>query len=70
MISKNLHKKQIVSLSDRKLALDLEKAIRLYASQRLQKLEDRFRQLDIDPGELEDIERQIAEKADGKLIQL
>lgn len=62
-----LRKKQIVSLGEEKYCL--EGAIRLYASQRLQALEHRFRQLDIAPGELDDIERQIAKKADGKSIQ-
>lgn len=61
-----LRKKQIVSLSEEKYCL--EGAIRLYASQRLQALEHRFRQLEIAPGELDDIELQIAKKADGKFI--
>lgn len=62
-----LRKKQIVSLSEEKYCL--EGAIRLYAAQRLQTLEERFHQLDIAPGELDDIERQIAKKADGKFCQ-
>lgn len=61
-----LQKKQIVSLSEEKSRLEV--AIRMYASQRLQALEHRFRQIDIAPGELDDIECQIAKKADGKLI--
>lgn len=63
-----LRKKQIISLSEEKYCL--EGAIRLYAAQRLQALEHRFHQLDIAPGELDDIERQIAKKADGKFIQM
>lgn len=63
-LSKWLRKKQKVSLSEEKHCL--EGAIRLYASQRLQALEQRFRQLDIAPGELDDVELQIAKKADGK----
>ncbi|EHK42609.1 hypothetical protein TRIATDRAFT_224424, partial [Trichoderma atroviride IMI 206040] len=61
-----LRKKQIVSLSEEKYCL--EGAIRLYAAQRLQALEHRFHQLDIAPGELDDIERQIAKRADGMFL--
>ncbi|KAL7786981.1 hypothetical protein V8C37DRAFT_419339 [Trichoderma ceciliae] len=64
ILAKSLHKKQTVSLSEEKDCL--EEAIRQYASQRLQSLEQRFRQLDIRPEEMEDIERKIAKKADGK----
>ncbi|KAM0446014.1 hypothetical protein ACHAPV_004736 [Trichoderma viride] len=68
ILSHWLRKKQIISLSEEKYCL--EGAIRLYAAQRLQALEHRFHQLDIAPGELDDIERQIAKKADGKFIQM
>ncbi|KAL7964170.1 hypothetical protein HDV63DRAFT_398832 [Trichoderma sp. SZMC 28014] len=61
-----LHKKQIVSLSEEKSCLFV--AIRMYASQRLQAMEHRFRQIDIAPGELDDIECQIAKKADGMFL--
>ncbi|PON29051.1 NACHT domain-containing protein [Trichoderma gamsii] len=67
-LSRRLRKKQIISLGEEKARL--EGAIRLYASQRLQALEHRFRQLDIAPENLDDIERQIAKKADGKVIQI
>lgn len=66
-LSKWLRKKQVVSLSEEKHCL--EGAIRLYAAQRLQALEQRFRQLDIAPGELDDVELQIAKKADGKVTR-
>ncbi|PTB44819.1 hypothetical protein M441DRAFT_299452 [Trichoderma asperellum CBS 433.97] len=65
-LSKWLRKKQVVSLSEEKHCL--EGAIRLYAAQRLQALEQRFRQLDIAPGELDDVELQIAKKADGMFL--
>ncbi|KAM0254632.1 hypothetical protein ACHAQJ_006600 [Trichoderma viride] len=67
ILSDYLRKRQTVSLSEEKDSL--EQAIRLYASQRLQSLEHRFRQLDIFPGEMEDVARQIAKKSDGEFIQ-
>jgi hypothetical protein len=65
-LSRWLHKRQIVSLSEEKSCLD--GAIQLYASQRLQALQHRFCQLDIEPEDLGDIECRIAKKADGKLV--
>jgi methionine aminopeptidase len=66
ILSNCLRKRQTISLSEEKDSL--EEAIRIYASQRLQSLEHKFRQLDILPQEMDDIERQIAKKADGKFI--
>nr|WOD46422.1 hypothetical protein [Trichoderma atroviride] len=65
-LSHFLRKKQIVSLSEEKNCL--KEAIRLYASQRLQALDQRFHQLDIAPEELDDLEHQIAKKADGMFL--
>lgn len=67
ILSNSLRKKQTISLSDEKVCL--EEAIRQYASQRLQSLEQKFHQLHISPGEVDNIERGIAKKADGKLIE-
>ncbi|KKP04433.1 NACHT domain-containing protein [Trichoderma harzianum] len=55
-----------ISLSDEKVSL--EEAIRQYASQRLQSLEQKFHQLHISPGEVDNIERAIAKKADGMFL--
>lgn len=65
-LSKCLRKKQTISLSEEKDWL--EEAIRQYASQRLQSLEQKFHQLHISPGEVDNIERGIAKKADGRSI--
>ncbi|RFU25006.1 hypothetical protein B7463_g11335, partial [Scytalidium lignicola] len=67
VLSHYLRKKQTVSLSNEKE--HLQEAIRLYASQRLQSLEQKFRQLHIRPGEIDEIERGIAKKADGESTQ-
>ncbi|KAF3065606.1 hypothetical protein CFAM422_009661 [Trichoderma lentiforme] len=61
-----LRKKQTISLSYEKDCL--EEAIRQYASQRLQSLEQKFHQLHISPGEVDNIERGIAKKADGMFL--
>ncbi|KAL7804000.1 hypothetical protein V8C43DRAFT_1900 [Trichoderma afarasin] len=66
ILSTCLRKKQTVSLSDEKDCL--EEAIRQYASQRLQSLEQKFHQLHISPGEVDNIERGIAKKADGMFL--
>ncbi|KAH0531370.1 hypothetical protein TsFJ059_000210 [Trichoderma semiorbis] len=66
ILSNCLRKKQTISLSDEKDSL--EEAIRQYASQRLQSLEQNFHQLQISPGEVDNIERGIAKKADGMFL--
>ncbi|KAL6790808.1 hypothetical protein J3E68DRAFT_411388 [Trichoderma sp. SZMC 28012] len=66
ILSNCLRKKQTISLSDEKVCL--EEAIRQYASQRLQSLEQKFHQLHISPGEVDNIERGIAKKADGMFL--
>ncbi|QYS92918.1 NACHT domain-containing protein [Trichoderma simmonsii] len=66
ILSNCLRKKQTVSLSDEKDCL--EEAIRQYASQRLQSLEQKFHQLHISPGEVDHIVRGIAKKADGMFL--
>ncbi|KAK0763604.1 hypothetical protein N5P37_002982 [Trichoderma harzianum] len=66
ILSNCLRKKQTISLSDEKDCL--EEAIRQYASQRLQSLEQKFHQLHISPGEVDSIERGIAKKADGMFL--
>lgn len=63
VLSNSLRKNKMLSLSDEKDCL--EEAIRQYASQRLQSLEQRFHQIHISPEEIDDIERRIAKKADG-----
>ncbi|KAK4071005.1 uncharacterized protein Triagg1_6372 [Trichoderma aggressivum f. europaeum] len=57
---------QTISLSDEKVCL--EEAIRQYASQRLQSLEQKFHQPRISPSEVDNIERGIAKKADGMFL--
>ncbi|KAL6835837.1 hypothetical protein J3E69DRAFT_3562 [Trichoderma sp. SZMC 28015] len=66
ILSNCLRKKQTISLSDEKNCL--EEAIRQYASQRLQSLEQKFHQLHISPGGVDNIERGIAKKADGMFL--
>ncbi|KAL7955605.1 hypothetical protein V8C34DRAFT_327026 [Trichoderma compactum] len=66
ILSNCLRKKQTISLTDEKDCL--EEAIRQYASQRLQSLEQKFHQLHIHPGEVDSIERGIAKKADGMFL--
>ncbi|KAL7948124.1 chromatin remodelling complex Rsc7/Swp82 subunit domain-containing protein [Trichoderma barbatum] len=66
ILSSCLRKKQTVSLSEEKDSL--EEAIRQYASQRLQTLEQIFHQLHISPEEVDNIERGIAKKADGMFL--
>ncbi|KAL7916576.1 chromatin remodelling complex Rsc7/Swp82 subunit domain-containing protein [Trichoderma velutinum] len=65
-LSNCLRKKQTISLTDEKICL--EEAIRQYASQRLQSLGRKFHQLNISPGEVDNIEREIAKKADGMFL--
>ena len=67
VLSNRLRKKQTISLTDEKDCL--ERAIRQYASQRLQSLYQKLRQLHVEPSEIEEIERRIAKKADGEPIQ-
>lgn len=68
VLLKYLRKKHSISLSDE---IDqLNTAIRKYALQRLQSSTDRFRQLEIEPEDVEDIATAITEKAHGKSIIL
>jgi hypothetical protein len=62
-VAKKLKQKPTVSLSVEKVAL--EKAIALYASQRLGKLRSRWQQMGIRDVDLEDLATAIAQKADG-----
>jgi hypothetical protein len=64
IISKHLHKKQLVSLSAE--TDHLNKAIKAYASHRLALMNERFRQLELEAEEIEAIESEIVEKSDGK----
>ncbi|KAK3395303.1 hypothetical protein B0H63DRAFT_492213 [Podospora didyma] len=66
VLSKYLRRKQILSLTDEKAGL--EEAIRHYASQRLLSLHDKFEQLDVGAIEIENIERGVAQKADGMFL--
>jgi Cdc6-like AAA superfamily ATPase len=67
VLSNRLRKRQAISLTDEKDCL--ERAIRQYASQRLQSLHQKLCQLHVGPSEIEEIERRIAKKADGEPIQ-
>ncbi|AEO68321.1 uncharacterized protein THITE_2145496 [Thermothielavioides terrestris NRRL 8126] len=64
VLAKRLGKKQTLSLTDEKAAL--EEAIRQYIPQRLQSLHQKFSQLDIGADELREIAYRVARKADGK----
>ncbi|KAE8445745.1 hypothetical protein EG329_012924 [Mollisiaceae sp. DMI_Dod_QoI] len=61
-----LRGRQVVSLTEEKSCLDI--AIKQYASQRLQSLDDKLYQLDIQKKEVEDIELEITKKADGMFL--
>lgn len=63
-ISRALGKRPRISLTDQKRSLT--KAIEEYSRQRLGLLDERFRQLGIEWHELDEIGRQVADKADGK----
>lgn len=63
-ISRVLGKKPKVSLTDQKRSLT--KAIEEYSRQRLGLLDERFEQLGIESHELDEIGRQVADKADGE----
>ncbi|KAK4243691.1 hypothetical protein C7999DRAFT_44542 [Corynascus novoguineensis] len=65
-LAKRLGKKKTLSLTDEKAAL--EKAIKQYASQRLQSLHQKFSQLDIGADELGEIEYGVARKAAGMFL--
>jgi archaellum biogenesis ATPase FlaH len=60
---KRIWQKQTVSLSDE--TNHLYNAIKLYSSQRLRLLHERFQQLELDSDDVEQIEETIAKKADG-----
>ncbi|KAH8803560.1 hypothetical protein F5884DRAFT_904077 [Xylogone sp. PMI_703] len=66
VLSHSLRKVQRVSLSDEKE--HVETAIRQYASQRLHSFEQKFRQLHIGPNEMDDIQGEIAKRADGMFL--
>jgi archaellum biogenesis ATPase FlaH len=62
---KRTWQKHLLSLSDEKQ--QLTKAIKLYASQRLRLLHERFQQLELDGDDVETIEHMVAQKAAGGL---
>jgi hypothetical protein len=64
MLGKRLRKKQVVSLSDE--GGEVENAIKVYTSQRLRSLQDRLCQLELESGDVEELEKSVAKKADGK----
>lgn len=64
ILSKRLSRKQIISLTEEKQALDV--AITDYATLRLNSLRERFDQLHLDHHDLEIIKVAIANKADGE----
>lgn len=68
ILSKRLGRKQIISLSEEKQALDV--AITDYASLRLNSLRERFDQLHLDHYDLENIKLAVSKKVDGRKAKL
>ncbi|KAI0163700.1 hypothetical protein BJ166DRAFT_526974 [Pestalotiopsis sp. NC0098] len=66
ILSKRLGRKQIISLTEEKQALDI--AITDYATLRLNSLRERFDQLHLDHHDLENIKLAVAKKADGMFL--
>ncbi|RDW71007.1 hypothetical protein BP6252_07570 [Coleophoma cylindrospora] len=66
IVAKRLRRTQIVSLTEENYYLDT--AIKQYASQRLHSMNDRLYQLDIQRKDTEEIELEIAKKADGMFL--
>ncbi|KAF2868791.1 hypothetical protein BDV95DRAFT_630472 [Massariosphaeria phaeospora] len=66
LMDRCLRKKQVVSLSDE--VVRVEKAIQAYASQRLRSLHERFRQLELETEDIDEIEQIIAKKAHGMFL--
>lgn len=64
-VSKYFRKDHVIFLSDE--TSPLQSAIRIYVSQRLRSLHDRFRQLELEPDEIEEIEHLVSRKAGGEL---
>ena len=64
-ISKYFRKDHVIFLSDE--TSPLQSAIRMYVSQRLRSLHDRFRQLELETDEIEEIELLVSKKAGGEL---
>lgn len=65
-IASRLRGKQVLSLGEERTHLNA--AIKSYASQRLESMHEKLHQLDIQTKEVEDIELEIAKKADGTSI--
>jgi hypothetical protein len=65
IVSKYFRKGHVIFLSDE--ASPLQSAIRMYVSQRLRSMHDRFRQLELEPKEIEEIEHLVSRKAGGEL---
>jgi hypothetical protein len=66
IVNKFFRKHPVIFLSDE--TSPLQSAIQMYVSQRLQSLDDRFRQLELEHEEIEEIEHLVSRKAGGKLI--
>ncbi|KAF2017850.1 hypothetical protein BU24DRAFT_161284 [Aaosphaeria arxii CBS 175.79] len=66
IMDKHFRKDHVIYLSDE--ASPLQSAIRLYINQRLRGLDERFRQLELEREEIDEIEQLVAKKAGGMFL--